>query len=275
MAKSLILEKFYKSHPYPDKGGINSLFRYYKIGRVEHLRHLFTERKLYHPLPAQFNDPFECKPHFNFPEEAKKVHKIRQHLIKGLREIGHTEKEAVELVSISMKDPKFLQTKIFDAVQKAYAGLRICSFTSREDNLLFWSHYADSHKGFCVDFDATKMPIASAFKVQYENVYPEAIYPIPIDETGYTPALVKSEIWKHEDEYRTIFVPEAEPNLTNDGKSLILRGNEVKNVYLGSNIDEDKKELIIDLIKHGDFNPGIWTTSLDKSTFSLRFVQIG
>ena len=272
-----MLKTFYESHPWPDKCGINSLFRFYKIDldRVEYLRHLFIERKLYHPLPSQFNDPFECKPHFSWPQEAKKVRDIRQYLIKLARKKGRNRKEAEALVSKNMKKPKFIQKTIFDAIQKAYAELRICSFTTRKDNILFWSHYADSHKGFCVEFDATKMPMADAYKVQYKNKYPEAIYPVPNDVTAFTPALVKPKIWEHEVEFRTIFNPEAEIKPDNDGKSLILKGDEIKNVYLGSNIDENNKKRILDLVKNGSFNPGIWITSLSKSTFSLEFTQVG
>ena len=95
MAKSLELKKFNKSHPWPDKCGINSLFRFYKIDLdwVEYLRHLFIDRKLFHPLPTQFNDPFECKPHFSWPQEAKKVRDIRQHLIKLARENGRIKRK--------------------------------------------------------------------------------------------------------------------------------------------------------------------------------------
>ena len=272
MTKSAELEKFQKSHPSPDKCGITSLFRFYSVDldQIDRLRHLFIDRKLYHLLPSQFNDPFECKPHFSWPEDDKKVRDIRQHLIKILREEGRNEKEAEELVSERMENPEFIQATIFDAAQKVYAKLRICSFTTHKENLLFWSHYADSHKGFCVEFDATKMPIAYAYKVQYKNRYPEVIYPIPNDATAFIPALIKSTIWGYEEEFRIIFVPEGEPQPNNDGESLILRGDEIKNVYLGSNIEENKK-LIFALVEHGDFNPGIWITSLAKSTFSLEF----
>lgn len=268
-----MLKKFHESHPWPDKCGINSLFRFYSIN-LDRVRRLFAERKLYHSLPSQFNDPFECKPHFNWPEDANKVGEIRQHLIKLYREKSYNEKKAEEFVSINMKDPKFLQTTIYDSIIKTFAQMRICSFTARKDNLLFWSHYADSHKGFCVEFDATKMPISYAFKVQYENKYPEVIYPSSNDATDLTPALVKSEVWKYEEEFRTILVPWAEDQPTNDGESLILSGNEIKNVYLGPNIDENNKKLLIDLVKNGNFNPGIWITSLSKSTFSLEFTQV-
>ncbi|MCH7499019.1 MAG: DUF2971 domain-containing protein [Nitrospinae bacterium] len=277
MAKPLEPKEFYESHPWPDKCSINSLFRFYKIDldRVEYLRHLFTERKLYHSLPSQFNDPFECKPHFNWPEDASKVRNIRQHLIKLSREKGFNEQEAEEIASKNMENPKLLQSTIYDSIIKTFAQMRICSFTTRNDNLLFWSHYADSHKGFCVEFDATKLPISYAFKVQYENKFPKVIYPSSNDETDLIPLLVKSEVWKYEEEFRTIFVPWGEDQPANDGESLILEGDEIKNVYLGSNIDENNKKLVIDLVKHGNFNPGIWTTSLAKSTFSLEFAQVG
>ncbi len=126
-----------------------------------------------------------------------------------------------------------------------------------------------------MEFDATIIPINMAYKVHYTNNYPEAIYPSPTDVTAFIPALVKSDIWIHEEEFRTIFVPWSNAVPPNDGESLILKDNVVKNVYFGSNIDEDKKGLIIDLIKNGGFNPGIWVTSLTKSNFSLEFVQVG
>ena len=85
------LKKFDESHPYPDKCDINSLFRFYKID-LDRNRHLFTEQKLYHSLPSQFNDPFECKPHFNWPEDVNEVDNIRLHLIKIAKESGIDEK---------------------------------------------------------------------------------------------------------------------------------------------------------------------------------------
>ena len=276
MTTSLSLENFYKSHPWPDKCGINSLFRFYKIdsSRAEHLKHLFIKRKLYHSLPSQFNDPFECKPHFSVPKKTK-VREIRQHLIELLKKEGHNKREAKTLVSQNMNKTQFVQETISGAAQITFANLRVCSFTTRKDNLLFWSHYADSHKGFCVELDATIPPISYAFKVKYENNYPEVIYPMPKDATALIPVLVKSEVWKYEEEFRTILIPGAESQPANDGESLILNGNDIKNVYLGSKIDENKKEFLIDLVEQSDFNPGIWITSLAESTFSLKFTKVG
>ena len=268
-------EQFCQSHPWPEECGINSLFRFYKIDsdRLEYLEHFFIDRKLYHPRPSQFNDPFERALHFSLPKDAKKIHNIQQHLIELQRKRGLNEEKAKEFVSKIMIDRKRLRDILRDSTKQTFDEMRICSFTTQKDNLLFWSHYADSHKGFCVEFDATKMPISVAFKVQYKNKFPEVIYPGSNDATLFIPVLVKSEVWEYEKEFRTIFLPKEEV-LENDGESLILEGDVVKNVYLGSKIDAKNKECVFDLVKRGGFNPGIWSTSLAESTFSLEFAQV-
>ncbi|MCF8719187.1 DUF2971 domain-containing protein [Nitrospina gracilis] len=277
MTESLLPKKFSESHPFPDKCGISSLFRFYKIDldRVEHLEYLFIKRKLYHSLPSQFNDPFECKPHFNWPEDVNEIENLRQHLIKVAVEHGCDEKEAEEIVSKEMEDSENFQKIIFDTIHRIFAEVRICCFTSRKENLLFWSHYADAHKGFCVEFDATKGPISSAFKVQYVKEYPKVIYPPSNDASDLKPLLVKSEIWNYEEEFRSLLVSWAKIQPPNDGESLILNGDEIKNVYLGAQISKEHKVVILDLIKQGGFNPGIWATKLGKSTFSLEFERVG
>ncbi len=274
MTRTMDQETFDKSHPHPDKCGIKSLFRFYKIGREDYLRHLFIDRKLYHSLPSQFNDPFECNPHFSLHQNDEKIRSIKQYLINLFMQMGRSEIEAEAIVSQKMENPEFIETTISDAVTRTYAQLRICSFTTRKENLLFWSHYADSHRGFCLEFDATKMPISYAFKVKYENRYPEAIYPSSYDANTLIPALVKSEAWGYEEEFRTILVPWADTQPDNDSESLNLKGDEIKNIYFGSKIDEDKKKLIMDLIKDGELKPGVWMAHLAKSSFSLEFEKV-
>ncbi|MBT3047801.1 MAG: DUF2971 domain-containing protein [Candidatus Thiodiazotropha sp.] len=266
------IKEFEQRHPHPDQDGLVSLFRFSRANVPEdRLRHLFVEGKLFHPLPNQFNDPFECKPHFRWPESAKKVRRIRQHLIKIARADGKSKKEAEALVASSMAKEGFIQTSIFKAVRKTLGEVRVCSFTSSKENLLFWAHYADSHRGFCVEYDATILPISYAFKVRYTKKYPEVDYPAPGDARGLQPVLIKSKEWAYEEEFRTTFVPTAERQPRNDGESLILYGNEIKNVYFGALMDDAHKELLAKLLREGPFKPGIWQTELSPSSFELRF----
>lgn len=264
--------QFKQKHPHPDHVGLRSLFRFSRATHSEdRLRLLFVEGKLYHPLPSQFNDPFECKPHFRWPEKAKEIQEIRKHLVKVARSKGKSRKEAEAFVANSMAKEGFIQNAIYGAVSKTLSEVRVCSFTSSKENLLFWAHYADSHRGFCIEYDATVLPIAYAFKVHYSKKYPEVKYPAPPDARGLKPALIKSKEWAYEEEFRTIFVPEANRQPNNDGVSLILTGNEIKNVYFGAFMEEAQKELLLELLNQGPFNPGVWQANLSQSNFEVNF----
>jgi len=269
------LAEFAARHPYPDQLGLSSLYRFSSIpGKPEYLEALFLKGKLYHALPSEFNDPFECKPHFSWPKTAANVQAIREHLVKTSMQHGKSEKEAQNLVNESFNKPGFIEETIRTTTDKVFGEIRICCFTQSNENLLFWAHYAGSHSGFCVEYDATKAPIRFAFRVAYQNNYPTIEYPRPNDARGFEPALVKSKEWGYEDEFRIVFVPEAPMQPKNDGESLLLSGDEVKNVYFGAKIDAHEKEKIIQLIDEGPFDPGLWDTELSKSSFELQFHQI-
>jgi hypothetical protein len=274
MQETRELKEFYETHRLPDKAGIKSLFKFSRFNEnlLEYPSHLFIERKLYHSRPTQFNDPFECKPHFKWPDNPEKVKAIQQYLINAAIQNGHAKDDAESLISKIINDPKFLQETILKAILKNLSEVRICSFTTQKENLLLWSHYTNSHEGFCVEYDATKFPIAYTFKVLYQDEYPEAVYPWPIDATGFRPLLIKSKDWMYENEFRSIFVPAAERR-PNDGESLILKGDEIKNVYFGSNMSPENKTLLSDLIRRGPFRPRILDTNISKSSFRLKFSE--
>lgn len=79
----------------------------------------------------------------------------------------------------------------------------ICCFTKSKENILLWSHYADSHKGVCLGFD---YDILKKNFPQYDDVdYNDEPFYFDIkngsESIGKT-ALRKSSDWKYEDEVR-------------------------------------------------------------------------
>ena len=278
MIKSVLMKNFHNSHPFAEDydNGINSLFRFYKIDlvKINHLKHLFIEQKLYHSYPDQFNDPFECKPHFNWPKDRKKIKALHNYFKDILKKEGLSRNEIRFGLHKTLKNKNYIETEIIKIALKTYNTLRICCFTTQKENLLFWSHYADAHRGFCVEFDATIFPLNLSLKVKYSNEYPEFTLRLIKDLTTFIPALMKSVEWDYEKEFRSIFYPTPNYKMPNDGESLILDSDVIKNVYLGSQINDNNKNLIIDLIKQGPFYPDIWITSLHKSKFKLEFALL-
>lgn len=258
-------------HPCPDQSNVSSLYRFMSVNSkdTDFLEHLFIFKKLYHSLPSGFNDPFEGKPHFTMENLKNNASTIRHHLKKVARNSGMSRKDADALINNSMKDPRFIP----DSITKIFNKLRICSFTTNKENLLFWSHYANSHKGICIEFDASILPISLAYKVEYSNIYPEITYPVPSDERAFKPALVKAKIWAYENEYRTMFLPSTKI-LPNDGESLLLDSSTIKNVYMGAKISDEDKQAVLDVISKSDIAPKLWQASLSTNSFNLEFTQL-
>jgi hypothetical protein len=273
----LTVKEFKKTHPWPDESGINSLYKFMSINaeRLDFVEHLFLESKIYHALAESFNDPFEGKPQFKLDGKLNNAKRIRDHLVRVARiNKGLNYKKAQALVNESMKEPNFLSDAIESSNEKQFKKLRITCFTTSKDNLLFWAHYAKSHKGFCVEFDASIMPISMAFKVHYSCEYPQITYPIPADVRAFRTALVKSIDWEYEQEYRSIFTPGITTKLHHDKDSLFIQPNTIKAVYLGAKMPEKEKSVLLDIIHRSVFNPEIWQASLSKSSFSLEFTKI-
>ena len=270
------LENFTKIHPYPDEAGHKSLFKFMSINaeKPEFVEHLFLHKKLYHSLAQNFNDPFEGRPNFALDGKLNCAKKIRAHLERLARNQGMSSKQAKLLINQSMKNPTFLRDSMKNATDEVFNILRITCFTTSKDNLLFWSHYGKSHRGFCVEFDAESIPISMAYKVEYSNDYPKIEYPIPEDKRAFKPALVKSKIWAYEDEFRSIFIPGVPHTLNNDGESLQLDSQVITNVYLGARIDQKDQDMLLDIIAKSEFSPKIWKASLSDSSYELLFSEL-
>ena len=246
----------------------------YKFSDVNHIKLAsLSSNELWISLLDDFNDPFECKPYFTFEGNPKKAKEIKDHLIKVARSDGRSRKESKEIIGNVMKSPDLVKDNAIDIIKNSFGAMRICSFTTDKNNLLFWSHYADSHMGFCMEFDATVMPISMAYRVKYSNDYPVVEYPIAKDARALKPVLIKSKDWEYEDEYRSVFFPKVK-RLEHDGESLYLQGDEIKKVYLGARISDDSKKLLLQIIKESDFTPAIYQARLSNTSFRLEYEKI-
>lgn len=89
-----------------------------------------------------------------------------------------------------IKPDKEKENKAISEINKYYKktidSAGIGAFTIKCDNILMWSHYADNHKGICLEFDFNKDPLFCQdpfWKVNYRNKYPKKIYLVLI-QTG-------------------------------------------------------------------------------------------
>lgn len=116
---------------------INSIYKYFPA-RPE----FFNNFLIRATHKAALNDPFEVFPSFDYTVW----------LVQALKDTsyGDTKEEIEDQIKdlIDLGDDKYI-----DAGTGVFQDYGIVSLTETRDNLLMWSHYADEHKGFVIEFD--------------------------------------------------------------------------------------------------------------------------
>ncbi len=86
----------------------------------------------------------------------------------------------------------------------------VLSFSLVRDDILMWAHYADKHKGLCLEFDGSANYV---FFGEAQPVHYRDYVPLPLDEEPVKQMerviLTKAKHWKYEQEYRIVRPGEA------------------------------------------------------------------
>lgn len=156
--------------------------------------------------------------------------------------------------------------KLFKQLKKTLGNLRICCLSQSEKNNtqpflnpLMWAHYADSHRGICIQYEITKESLAihnndnqilRMVDVRYRNKKAMSDY-ITIDNA----LLAKGECWEYEHEKRLIYFKK---NTIDQAKNyddyIQLEGFNIKAIYLGYRISESDKRDVIEAVKGKKIN---------------------
>ncbi|MEO7559630.1 MAG: DUF2971 domain-containing protein, partial [Nitrosospira sp.] len=121
--------------------------------------------------------------------------------------------------------------------------LGILCFTEDDLNLLMWSHYADNHKGFALQFDLAQdvKTMLRISKVDYSNDYPRVNLNNLTNDIKVV-FLRKSEGWKYEREWRMII-----PNGANS--YLPFASNALTGLTFGCRAEDEFKHRVLAVLK--------------------------
>jgi hypothetical protein len=275
MDREAYIQAFRREFPYATDVGVSRLFHFRRVEGVpnDRLEHFFVEGKLYHSSVADLNDPFEARPHYNGPKSDEERDKLLTFLYKSSIKQGQSPDVAMRAVVRLIEDPERLANSVHGAGLETLTLVRMHSFTTSNSNLLMWSHYGDAHKGICVEFDATMIPICGARRVKYQEEYPEMEYPPPEDDLIHRVVLTKSTHWGYEEEFRSLHTPDTDPILPASGNSLYLPPESVTGVFFGASMSAEQKDRIAGMVAAGPFNPTLFDGKLSKSRFAIEFVR--
>lgn len=158
----------------------------------------------------------------------------------------------------SFNDPVDPSIKQFKKYKEDYNylldSIKVGCLTTKNDNTLMWSHYADKHIGICIEYDIGKiyekdnliinkvnynMPIITNKSIADNEI-------LEIDNINRLIELfsLKSNEWKYEKEYRILYYDKERKK---DG---ILIDCPIKSICFGTETSEDDKNLIYEIVKN-------------------------
>ncbi|MDP1620228.1 MAG: DUF2971 domain-containing protein [bacterium] len=99
--------------------------------------------------PSTFNDPFDCALTLSKDSFEESIHHVINELIRSQRIKGQSTKDIEKLTPADKE--AFEQLR--DGLRKTANGVGVLSLSATPSHMLMWSHYADHHRGFCVEYD--------------------------------------------------------------------------------------------------------------------------
>lgn len=207
--------------------------------------------------PLYYNDIFEFS-----------KSKVDSSVIEQLREELHRESETLILHKVCTER----EIKLMNNPE----NFRVFCLSTKKNNRLMWSHYANSHKGICLGFEAEfnnnyhfigfegecfqnlgnyqtrkkeiltgKMCLLPIIQVEYYDNLPDFLNQSLNNKNKFKSYhYIKDSRWKYENEWRIVVSKE----IIRDDLMYFDR-EQLKSITFGFNVEKDLKEKTIELIQ--------------------------
>jgi Protein of unknown function (DUF2971) len=226
------------------QAGISSLYHYqdFQPGlHADRLVDILRNHRIYCSNPADFNDPWDCKPYFDpaLLNDPANHAATAESLIATQR--GGPKGNTTD--HLLRTNPAFLKNAIhrFSEFQADFITKRWGVYCLSPDPCLtlMWSHYSRNHRGICLEFALDSSKVRAAQKVRYQKGYPPLL--LHESESRLNMLLIKSDVWAYEQEFRLIcprYRDMENHPLMMDGNYLSLGAHDLKSVIVGCQADD-------------------------------------
>lgn len=268
MRREEAIKMITKTRPYP----LDKLYRF-RAFDLNRLESFFNKREIYFPNPTQFNDPFESKPILKLHNSRLKRDKFLIDLLKE-KHPEFDKRGRRRFLKKHRRNIPFLtsQNGIMHVYENFLKATGILSLSEKNDDILMWAHYADSHQGICLEFDAATEGTFfwESFKVIYQDEYPTVNIMAIGQGEEYTKALLtKSTHWEYEQEWRIIKCEEDGGPGVHHFDPKLLTG-----IILGARINEKNKLQLFEWVDNFPTKIKLFQAELSGKRFALDFVEL-
>lgn len=208
-------------------------------------------------------------------DPLKEIAKYQLKTVEGIEEL--------EIQKIFKILDDFSKTNVnnrhIEKIKNLQSKMKVCSFCESPKQLLMWSHYADYHKGFCIEYNIARWhPNDGRKRILYPVIYQADFYDVSehiisqLKNQSFNnvypiiSGATKSKDWEYEQEWRFIFnIGDSFPkqNYSMDCQSKI---------FLGSRMTKDNRNKIIEICKRKGIEIFEAIPSIEK--YHLEFISI-
>ena len=249
-----------------DHLGIISLYKYRAYNKLS-IKSLENDT-IWLADPASFNDPFDCKIDYRIDFTVKQY---KSHLKETAKALGIPRKHVKEKIRSDVfskrklsKDAIHAINNLIENANKLTCQVGVFCLSEKPDDILMWSHYAESHKGYCVEYTRSPDNYLGATwtdtdeyhvevertgyytkPVRYSREYPKVsildLMAIKDWNAIHSIILTKSADWEYEKEWRlTAYL----------GGREIPSPAPIKSIIFGMNTPKDHRDKIRSILKN-------------------------
>lgn len=235
------------------------LFYRYKENNCYARRELI-EKNFWFSKPVLFNDPCDSAMHLlHSNERVQVIDKLNSHLMENCDPVMLLE---------GINDIKSFQ-KVRNDVLDRIKNRGICCFTTKFDNPLMWAHYADEHRGVCLEYAVTDDRTLDDFhRVKYSNqidakrIMQSYSHSGGIcDELDLELLTTKPKEWEYEEEYRYII---------SSGDTKCVLPVQLRSIIFGARFPEEDIEEIVAILSEYPARPKLKRATIDSQSFSIK-----
>ncbi|MFN8395082.1 MAG: DUF2971 domain-containing protein [Bacteroidia bacterium] len=233
------------------------VYKYRSWSNKNH-RRILTNNEVWMASPGIFNDPFDCRIEMDF-DNLSDVELLQwgNAIVNSTKEEAIAENIDVEAKrqewAVRVRDKPALKRECENLVQEAlFKKLGILSLSSVWDNTLMWSHYGDSHKGFCIGFNEHVLRESKCFdggnNVSYQKQFP-VLNPLRMKPEDFRIRWsIKAQQWNYEEEYR-LFKMDFSPDSNEDSawRSRIVPEDSIAEVVIGTEMSSTHRNELVSI----------------------------
>ena len=211
------------------------MYKYTSINKF--LYEMLIRGELWFSSPFDFNDPYDSNMPVDFALESYK------------KTQGFKTDEEFNAYNKSMTGNP---GRFYLTLENLRKTVGVCCFSTVQDNLIMWSHYAENHKGVLLKFDVSELQkvFSKIQAVAYTNKIKQINYESSPENLLSKLLTRKSTHWKSEKEVRIVVKKSGHYSFPK---------NALKEIRFGLKCDHYQERDVIDIIRKFGYNETFFT----------------